>query len=393
MTFPQSLRGIRVLDLSLNLAGPFAGQILADLGASVIKVERPGAGDPARAWAPPAWGDDGTLFLSANRGKRSLALALDTPEGGAVLHELLAHCDVLIQAFRPDVAERFGLTEAALRPRFPALIFCEIVAFNPESEAAGRPGYDPLLQAHAGLLSVTGTRDGESVRVGTSVVDLGTGMWGALGVLSALRTRDHDGQGSHVRISLEDTAMTWMAYHLQGALATGTAPAPMGTGLGMICPYGAFPAADGELMIAAANDALFQRLCDALGLDALGRDPELQTNPGRVAHRVRVEAAVAEATLPFTRQVLEALLVEAGVPCAQVRNALEVAQDPTVQATFLRAEPHPTLPDYRAAALPLVVRAGRAPVGHPPPSVGEHSEAILTALGKGLDPWAILTES
>jgi crotonobetainyl-CoA:carnitine CoA-transferase CaiB-like acyl-CoA transferase len=393
MTFPQSLHGIRVLDLSLNLAGPFAGQILADLGATVIKVERPGAGDPARAWAPPAWGGEGTLFLCANRGKKSLALELDSDEGRERLHGLLAYSDVLIQAFRPDVAERFGLTEALLRPRYPRLIFCDVVAFNPESEAAGRPGYDPLLQAHAGLLSVTGMRGGEPVRVGTSVVDLGTGMWGALGILAALRSRDQDGHGAHVRISLEDTAMTWMGYHLQSALATGQTPEPMGTGLGMICPYGAFPTSDGSLMIAAANNALFQRLCGALGLDALAGDPELQTNPGRVAHRDRVEAAVSAATRAFTRQTLEGLLVEAGVPCAQVRTALEVAQDPTVQASFLRAEPHPEIDDYRAPALPVVIRGGRAPAGSPPPSVGKHSEAILTALGDGSDPWALFMES
>jgi crotonobetainyl-CoA:carnitine CoA-transferase CaiB-like acyl-CoA transferase len=392
MAFPQSLRGIRVLDLSLNLAGPFAGQILADLGASVIKVERPGAGDPARAWAPPAWGGDGTLFLCANRGKRSLALALETPEGRRVLEALLARADVLIQAFRPDVAERFGLTEPLLRPRFPRLIFCDVVAYNPESAAASRPGYDPLLQAHTGLLAVNGPMGGPAVRVGTSVVDLGTGMWGALGVLSALRARDQDGQGSHVRISLEDTAMTWMAYHLQGALATGHAPEPMGTGLGMICPYGAFPAADGSLMIAAANDALFQRLCGALDLSGLAADPELQTNPGRVAHRTRVEAAVAEATAHLPRAELEARLVEAGVPCAQVRDALEVAHDPTVQTSFLRSEPHPRIPGYRAAALPVVVRGERAPPTSPPPSVGEHSETLLRALRAGTDPWAILSE-
>lgn len=392
MGFPQSLRGIRVVDLSLNLAGPFAGQILADLGASVIKVERPGEGDPARAWAPPAWGGDGTLFLSANRGKRSLALALDTDHGRRILDALLERADVLIQAFRPDVAARFGLTEEQLRPRFPSLVFCDVLAYNPTSDSAGRPGYDPLLQAHSGLLSVNGPVGGPPVRVGTSVVDLGTGMWGALGILSALRSRDQDGKGSHICISLEDTAMTWVAYHLQGALATGATPEPMGTGLGMICPYGAFPAADGSLMIAAANDVLFERLCRALQLDELARDPELKTNPGRVAQRARVEEVVARATRRIPRDSLEAHLVEAGVPCARVRSALEVARDPAVQESFLRAEAHPSIPDYRAAALPLVIRGGRAPAGSPPPAVGEHTQSIIQALDEGSDPWAHFTE-
>jgi len=383
MTFPRSLEGVRVLDLSLNLAGPFCGQVLADLGAEVVKVERPGAGDPARAWAPPAWGGDGTLFLSANRGKRSLALELGTPGGTRVLDRLLAASDVVIQAFRPDVAARFGLTEAALRPRFPGLVVVEVAAFNPGSPSAGRPGYDPLLQAHAGLISVTGPEGGPPVRVGTSVVDLGAGMWAALGVLSALRTRDRDGRGSHVRISLEDTALAWMGYHLQGTLATGAAPGPLGTGLGMIAPYGAFPAADGFLMIAAANDALFRRLCGALGLEALAADPRLATNPGRVEHRGEVEGAVAEATRRLPRAELEARLVEAGVPCARVRDAAEVAADPSVLADPLRAEPHPRIPGYRALALPVVIRGERAPFTRPPPGVGEHTEEILAELEAG----------
>jgi len=393
MSFPRSLEGIRVLDLSLNLAGPFCGQILADLGADVIKVERPGSGDPARAWAPPAWGGDGTLFLAANRGKRSLALELGSPEGTRVLDRLLAVSDVVIQAFRPDVAARFGLAEEALRPRFPRLVVAEVVAFNPGSSSAGRPGYDPLLQAHGGLMSVTGPEGGPPVRVGTSVVDLGAGMWGALGVLAALRARDPhrdgdrtqggDGQGSHVRISLEDTALAWMAYHLQGTLATGVVPEPWGTGLGMIAPYGTFPATDGFLMIAAANDALFRRLCGALGLEALAADPRLATNPGRVEHRTEVEAAVAGATARLTRTELEARLVEAGVPCARVRDAAEVVADPAVLADPLREEPHPRIPGYRALALPVVIRGARAPFTRPPPGVGEHTEEILAELEAG----------
>lgn len=381
MAFPPTLAGLRVVDLSSNLAGPYCGQILADLGADVVKVERPGRGDPARAWAPPAWGDDGTLFLASNRGKRSLALELGRPEGLEVLARLVAGADVVIQAFRPDVAERFGLTEEALRSEHPRLILCTITAFDPAGPDRNRPGYDPLLQAHMGLMSVTGPEGGPQARIGTSIVDMGAGMWAALGVLSALRARDATGRGSQVRVSLEDTALAWGAYHLQGALATGTTPGPMGTGLGMIVPYGAFPASDGHLMIAAGTDALFRRCCGALGLDALAADPRLATNPERVAHRAEVENALAAATRRHTREVLEALLNDAGVPCARVRDMGDVTRDPAVLRGALREEPHPRIPDYRAVALPVVHDGERPPARMHPPGVGEHSTEILRELG------------
>jgi crotonobetainyl-CoA:carnitine CoA-transferase CaiB-like acyl-CoA transferase len=376
----ESLSGIRILDLSGNLAGPYCGQILADLGADVVKVERPGSGDPARAWAPPAWGGDGTLFLAANRGKRSLALELGSQEGRQVLERLLERTDILIQAFRPDVAERFGLQEGQLRPRFPSLILCTITAFGHEGPDRDRPGYDPLLQAHAGLMSVTGPAGGPPVRMGTSVVDLGAGMWAALGVLSALRARDTTGgggPGSHVRVSLLDTAVAWMAYHLMGTEATGASPGPLGSGLGMIVPYGAFPTTDGPLMIAAANDGLFARLCQALDLPALPSDPRYAKNPSRVAHRIELEAAIAEVTSALPRSEVERRLRAAGVPCAAVRTMEEVARDPAVRDVSFREEPHPRISGYRAVAAPPTWDGRRAPPRTPPPGVGGDTEDIL----------------
>jgi crotonobetainyl-CoA:carnitine CoA-transferase CaiB-like acyl-CoA transferase len=393
MPFTPTLTGLRVVDLSLNLAGPYCGQILADLGADVVKVERPESGDPARAWAPPAWGGDGTLFLAANRGKRSLALDLEGPGAQKVLRRLLADADFVIQAFRPDVAARFGLTEEALRPDHPRLVLCSITAFDPAGPDRDRPGYDPLLQAHSGLVSVTGPPGGPPVRIGTSIVDQGAGMWAALGVLSALRSRDSTGIGSHVRVSLEDTALAWGAYHLQGTLATGAAPGPMGTGLGMIVPYGAFPASDGSLMIAAGNDALFRSCCAALGLDALAADPRLATNPQRVEHREEVERALSDATRPHTRAALEKRLGDAGVPCARVRAMDEVARDPAVLDGALREEPHPRIRGYRAVGLPVTQDGERPPPTRHPPAVGEHSAEILRERGYSDDEIQALREA
>jgi crotonobetainyl-CoA:carnitine CoA-transferase CaiB-like acyl-CoA transferase len=382
---PTPLSDLRVVDLSGNLAGPYCGQILADMGADVIKVERPGAGDPARAWAPPTWGGDGTLYLASNRGKRSLALELGTPEAGKVLTRLLQRADVVIQAFRPDVARRFGLTEEVLRPRYPSVILCTISAFDPEGPHADRPGYDPLLQAHTGLMSVTGPEGGPPVRVGTSLVDLGAGMWGAIGILGALRVRDRTGEGTHVQVTLEDTGLAWGAYHLMGALATGRAPGPMGTGLGMISPYRAFPVSDGFLMIAAGNDALFRRLCAALDLPRLAADPRFATNPLRVENREALEEALEQACRSRSRDELEALLVEAGVPCAPIRDMAEVAGDPDSPGRALRSEPHPRVPGYRAVALPLRWSGERThPLRHPP-AVGEHTDEVLGESGFSRD--------
>jgi crotonobetainyl-CoA:carnitine CoA-transferase CaiB-like acyl-CoA transferase len=377
------LDDVRVVDFSGNLAGPYCGQILADLGADVIKVERPGAGDPSRAWAPPAWGGDGTLFLASNRGKRSVALELGNPGARRVVDRLVDAADVVIQAFRPDVARRFGLTEAALRPGRPGLILCTLTAFDPEGPDRDRPGYDPLLQAHTGLMSVTGPRGGDPVRIGTSIVDLGAGMWGALAVFSALRVRERTGEGTHVQISLEDTGLAWAAYHLMAAEATGRAPGPMGTGLGMIAPYGAFPTADGALMIAAANDGLFRRLCTALEAPELAVDPRFVTNPRRVEHRAELEHEMGRMTEEQTTAELEGALREVGVPCAPIRDMLEVARDPATRSGTFRPEANPRIPGYRAVALPPTWDGRRSPARRPPPAVGEHTQEVLAELGFG----------
>jgi crotonobetainyl-CoA:carnitine CoA-transferase CaiB-like acyl-CoA transferase len=348
----QPLRDIVVIDLSQNLAGPYCTQVLGDLGATVIKVEPP-TGDPARAWGPPFWRGDGMLFLSTNRNKEGITLDLRTDEGRAVLDEYVAKSDVFIQAFRPGVIESFGFSADALRVKHPRLIYCSITAYGTDGPLKDLPGYDPLMQAHAGLMSVTG-HPGQPARIGTSVVDMGTGMWAAIGILAALRERDVTGVGSHVGAALYDTALAWNAYHILGYIASGVVPSPVGTSFPLIVPYDAFPTSDGRLMIAAANDGLFTKLCDVLQLDELRADPRARTNPDRVAARAFVNDAVSAKTVLYATSELIAKLRAAGVPCAPVQDVAQVVADPQTIATgMLQHIGMEGAPDYTAVAMPL----------------------------------------
>lgn len=372
-----TLAGIRVVDLSQNLAGPFCTQILADLGADVIKIEPPG-GDSARAWGPPFLGGHSPLFLSANRNKRSVVLDLRVEGDREILWGLVEEADVFVQAFRKGVTDRLGFGADEIQARNPRIIHVSVQAWGPDGPLADQPGFDPLLQAFAGLLSVTGTEGGVPARAGTSVVDLGTGMWGALGVLAALRDRDRSGEGQRVEVSLLETALTWMGYHIQAVAGGAAVPRALGTALGMIAPYQGFPVQDGTVLIAAANDGLFHRLCEALELDELLEDPRFRDNPTRAAHREVLAGLVSEATRRFTREELLQRLRSGGVPAAPIQNVREVLDDPQVQATgLLRTAQHPDIPDYMEVATP-VRRDGQHPATRtPPPRAGEHQRDLL----------------
>jgi len=377
----RPLEGIRVCDLSQNLAGPFCTQILADLGADVIKVEPPG-GDPARDWGPPDWGEDGTLFLVANRGKRSIVLDLKTEEGRTVLHRLAERSDIFVQALRPGVAGRLGCDAETIRGLRPDILYLSLSAYGPEGPLAKLPGYDPLMQAFSGIMSLTGEVDGEPVRVGGSVVDFGTGMWGAVALLAALRERDRTGEGAELDVALMDTALTWVSYHLQGYLSTGQLPTRQGSGLASIAPYRSVATRDGSLMIAAANDGIFGRLCEALGVPEVAEDPRFRTNPDRVAHRREVEALMEEHTRTFTTDELFSLLVEHDVPCSPIQDASEVVDHPQVRAAGMIPEaPNPAVPGYRDVSLPLRMEGERPRAERPPPAPGQHTEEILRELG------------
>ena len=311
---------MRVLDVTTSIAGPFCAEILASLGADVVKVERPDTGDDARAWGPPFWGGEGAMFLSVNAGKRSLALSLGDERGREVLLKLAEDSDVFLQSLRPGLAERLGLGAAAVRAQNPRLVYCSIGAYGRVGPLSSEPGYDALMQAAGGLISVTGESGRSGVRVGSSLIDMGTGMWSALGIVSALLERKQNGDGAVVDTSLYETALGYIGYHLVGFLADGTVPVPAGTVFPMVAPYQVFPTRDGELMIAGGNDRLFAALCTALDLPELLADPRFRTNPDRVEHREQLVAILSDRLQERDTAEWHRFLTEAGIPAAPVAD-------------------------------------------------------------------------
>lgn len=370
------LAGLRVADFSQNLAGPYGTQILADLGADVIKIEPPG-GDPARRWGPPFVRGQGTLFQAVNRNKRSVILDLKTEDGRDRARALAAESDVVFQALRPGAAERFGIGYEAVRDTNPSVVYVSVLAYGMEGPLKNDPGYDPLMQARSGLMSVTGNPGGEPARAGTSIVDLGTGMWIAIGVLGALRERDRTGHGCHVTTSLLDTALAWMSFHLTGYLATGDLPGPMGTSIAMIAPYEAFPCTDGSVMIAAGNDDIFRRLCRALGLDLAAR-PDYAENADRVANSERLAETIGERTRRHSVAELLRLLSDHRVPAAPIHDVPAALADPQTAATgMVQRYANPDLGDYVDIPMPVRWDGRRAAMRRFPPVEGEHQGEVF----------------
>ena len=376
-----SLQGVRVCDLTQNLAGPLCAQILGDLGADIIKVEPPG-GDPARAWGPPFWGSDSTLFLSGNRNKRSIILDLKSPEGRGILHRIAKDSDVLVQSARFGVPERLEYDYETIKALRDDIIYLSVSAYGDRGPMRDLPGYDPLMQAFSGIMSVTGNPGAPPARVGGSVVDFGTAMWSTIAILSALRTRDATGEGAKLDAALLDTAVEWVSYHLIGYFATGDVPGPMGSAMDSIVPYQAFQTADGSVMISGGSDLIFVRLCDALGLSELGEDSRFLTNPDRVANRDELIDLLESRTKGHSTEDLLEIMHEHAVPCSPIQNMAEVAAHPqVVEAGLLPMADHPEVSNYQDVALPLRFDGERPRGDRPPPAAGEHTDEILAELG------------
>ena len=381
------LAGVRVADLSRVLAGPYATMLLADMGAEVIKVEQPGRGDDTRAWGPPWAGSDepgsgeSAYFLSVNRNKRSLAVDLKDPEGLAAVQELCATSDVVIQNFRPGVIDRLGLGYEAVSARNPAVVYCSVSGFGPEHEPGTRPGFDIVVQAESGLMATTGPPEGPASKVGVALSDVLTGLNAAVGVLGALMRARATGRGENVSVSLINSTLSGLVNLTQQALVTGTEPPRVGNAHTTIVPYQTFPTEDAEIVIAAGNDALYQRLCAALDRPDLGGDPRYATNSGRVAHREELIDELSATLRSMPADHWMGVLVEAGVPVGRVRGVLDALRTADAGGDdVLRTVEHPTV------GLLEQVRAGfrlenTSPPLTAPPLLGQHSRQILTELG------------
>ncbi|MHB1244012.1 MAG: CaiB/BaiF CoA transferase family protein [Gaiellaceae bacterium] len=367
------LAGVRVVDLTSSLAGPTATEILGALGADVLKVEHPGRGDEARDWGPRFFEGGSVMFFSANAGKRSLALDLKSPRGLETLLRLADGADVAVQSLRPGTAERLGFGPDVLRARNPRLVYATIGAFGRTGPLAAEPGYDPLLQAAAGIMSVTGESGGEPARVGASLIDIGTGVWAALAIVAAL----HEGQGRTLDLSLYETAISLVPYQLVDVLAGNPAAGRHGTAFPLIVPYQVFRTADGELMIVAANDRLFARVCDVLGAPRLAADERFATNPLRVANRDALIPLLEERIGAETTGDLLARLRAAGVPASPVNDLNAVAEEEQLHATGILQQ----LAGHRLVSPPFSADGERLRYSSGPPLLGEHSAEILREAG------------
>lgn len=380
------LHGIRVLELARILAGPWVGQTLADLGADVVKVERPGAGDDTRQWGPPfVEGADGetlsaAYFHACNRGKRSVAVDFETQEGQAIVRRLALHADVVIENFKVGGLSKYGLDHESLRALNPRLVTCSITGFGQNGPYAERAGYDFMIQAMGGIMDITGDKGGEPQKVGIAVSDIVTGVYSVIGVLAALRRRDETGEGSHIDMSLLDTTVSILANQALNYFIGGRAPGRMGNAHPNLVPYQVFPVADGRLVIATGNDAQFRKLCGVLDLQGLAGDPDFASNALRIAHRDRLCGLIAERTRAFHRDDLLARLEAVGVPAGPINSVADVFADPQVASRGMKAEleaPHVAggrIPTLRS---PLLLDGEAQLSRRPPPRLGEHSAEVL----------------
>jgi len=381
----KPLAGLRVLDFTKVLAGPLCTQYLGDMGAEIIKVEPAEIGDETRRW-PPFREGQGAVFLSVNRNKQSLAVDLKTAEGREIVYRLMPTIDIVVESYGTGVTDRLGIDYATLKALKPELIYCSISGFGRTGPRANSLGFDVILQAFSGVMSLTGEKGGGPIRSPISPIDQTTGLHAFSGILAALLQRGATGKGTQLEVSLFETAVGFLGYNLQSFWEKGVQPEKCGSGHESLCPYQAFEASDAPLMIGIANDNLWRRFCRAVGREELIEDPRFRTNPDRVAHFVTTVATVQAIVVTRPRDEWTALLTGLGVPCAPINSLQEMLDDPhTIARGMVLDYDHPTLGPMKSIAHPIVFDGGPRAVETAPPLHGEHTRRILADAGYSAD--------
>ncbi len=374
----QPLDGLTVLDFSRVLSGPYCTMQLADLGARVIKIEQPGRGDDTRAWGPPFVERESAYFLSINRNKESLALDLKHASAPRIVRALLERADIVVENFRPGTMARLRLDYETVSARHPRIVYCSISGFGQTGPRRAEPGYDAMIQAEGGLMSITGAADGPPFRLGVAIADIATGLFAAQGVLAAIYARERTGRGQHVDIGMLDSVTALLTYQAAIAFATGATPSRMGNRHPSIAPYDTFSAADGDFVLSVGNDDQFRRMCGLLGRPELPSDARFATNAARVTNYDALRPALLEAFAPWQRDPLLRALTDAGVPCGAVRSITEALADPQLAARDMIVElPHLTAGNVRVLGSPVKMSDTPARISSAPPALGQHTRSIL----------------
>jgi crotonobetainyl-CoA:carnitine CoA-transferase CaiB-like acyl-CoA transferase len=379
MKQPQgALEGLRVLDLTRILAGPLCTMMLGDMGADVIKVEPPGTGDDTRTWGPPFAGAESAYFLGVNRNKRSITLNMAGRSGQEILAKLIAQCDVLVENFKSGTLEKWGFGNDWLEEHAPRVIRCSITGYGSTGPKAGLPGYDFILQAESGLMSICGDAEGEPMKYGVAIVDICTGMLASNSILAALQARERTGKGQHVEVSLFDSSLAMLANVASNHLVSGRDARRFGNGHPNIVPYTAYRAADGMIAVAVGNDGQFAKFAAVLGKPEWATDPRYARNPERVANRHALDPAIAAILGAAVAQDWIAKLSAAGIPCGRINSVAQALDDPhTVAREMVRTVQHPTAGEVRMVGIPFRFSDTPASVRRAPPTLGQHTEQIL----------------
>ncbi len=378
----RALEGIKVLDLSRALAGPYCTMMLADMGAEVIKLEMPGKGDDSRSWGPPFVEGESAYFMSINRNKKSITLNMKSEKSTGIIHKLIKQSDILVENFRPGAMERLGLGYEQVKKINSGIIYCSISGFGQDGPYRMLPGFDQVLQGMGGLMSITGEPGGPPIKVGVAIADIAGGMFAAYGIVAALYNREKTGKGQVVDISLLDSQVAWLTYRAGAYFASGEVPHPVGSGHPVIVPYQAFKAKDVYINIAVGNDQLWERFCKAVGLEKVMNDPRFATNAKRVENREEIVNIIGDLITAKNGEEWLKILTDAGVPCGPIYTIDKIFADPQVlHRQMLQELNHPTAGKIKVAGIPVKLSDTPGEVKSAPPVLGQHTEEILTALG------------